>query len=462
MIKKVNLLTTLLFSSIIFLFNFTSALAAANDYTVAGGNQSTGPVVGDPSVALPPITITDVGGDDFMNDPEILVLNINTTTFDNFIFDASITNATISGTCGYNSGGTITYSNNNHTATFSINGGTSCSNSETIVINGLKVSTIYNDVGQGPAAFISIDNATTSPGSAINTSDTSTVNNVPSANANITVTLGANATVGVDGNTTLSLTIPIIMENGDRVDINMPSQFDVSNVGFVSETFGGGGSFSNCSALGQFIRCFSNGQINTGNGDLIMSGIKSLYATTGTIATGGSYNAAVGRYTSISLPVIPDTIPNTLTSANVQPNSLSPGVLTNITASFTTSNSIAATDKIKITFGAGFDVSGANGATCSTLDGTFATNVSGQTVTITRSGGSSEPPGTQTCTINAIKNPSAAGTTGTYTIRTTTANDEIKDENASVSADTIISSAKSGVNNSPSYVWYPNGNAGSI
>lgn len=131
-----------------------------------------------------------------------------------------------------------------------------------------------------------------------------------------------------------------------------------------------------------------------------------------------------------------------LSSTNVQPASLIQSTSNTVTVDFTTSTALPANGKIKVTFGAGFDVTGATGGTCSTMDGTFVTTVAGQIVTITRqNNGPIEAPGAQSCTIDTIKNPSATGTTGVYTILTTTSTDTGIDIDDAVTADTITSSA---------------------
>ena len=47
------------------------------------------------------------------------------------------------------------------------------------------------------------------------------------------------------------------------------------------------------------------------------------------------------------------------------------------------------------------------------MDGSFATSVTGQAITITRSGGADEPAGAQSCTIANVTNPTVTDSTGT-------------------------------------------------
>jgi len=72
-----------------------------------------------------------------------------------------------------------------------------------------------------------------------------------------------------------------------------------------------------------------------------------------------------------------------------------------------------------IDFPAGFDVSAASFFGVSGPNGTFTVGVSGQTVTVTRSGGSTFA-GSATITLGAIQNPGTTGTTGSFSLVTTT------------------------------------------
>ena len=72
------------------------------------------------------------------------------------------------------------------------------------------------------------------------------------------------------------------------------------------------------------------------------------------------------------------------------------------------------------------------------MDGTATVGVSGQTVTVTRTGGTTLlATETGSVVLGNITNPPGSGSTGTYTIRTTTAGDVTIDEDGAVTADTI-------------------------
>lgn len=137
----------------------------------------------------------------------------------------------------------------------------------------------------------------------------------------------------------------------------------------------------------------------------------------------------------------------TLTSTNVQPASLLAGATSQVTVSFSTIGVIPPGGKVKVTFGAGFNVAGANGGICPTFPGDggitgFITSVADQVVTIARvAGTATTATNAETCTIEGIINPAAAGSTGTYTITTTNPSNVLIDNDVAVTADIITSPA---------------------
>ena len=138
-----------------------------------------------------------------------------------------------------------------------------------------------------------------------------------------------------------------------------------------------------------------------------------------------------------------------LASTNVQPASLVAGATSTVTVTFTTTTTIPANGKIVVVFGAGFNVAGASGGACPSMDGVFSTGVVGQTVTLTRSTGGVQTAAVESCTIGGIVNPSVSGSTGTYTITTTDASDTPLDTDAAVAADTITAAALTSTNVAP-------------
>lgn len=108
-----------------------------------------------------------------------------------------------------------------------------------------------------------------------------------------------------------------------------------------------------------------------------------------------------------------------ITGGQVTPASLLTAATGNVGVAFTTADAIPANGRIVVTFPAGFNVAGASGATPGTgIDGTLAVTTSGQSVILTRSGGTDAAAGGLDLTIAGITNPAYMGTTGTFGIRT--------------------------------------------
>src|SRR3989338_9010030 len=128
--------------SLFFALGVATSFAAANDYTVSGGNPGVLPTVGDAAVPLPGLTILDVGGDDFTTDPENIIITINTTDYNNVTFDTTVANTalTISGTCTYDAANSLTYSADGQEVTVPITDsvGNECASGQSIIIsNGI-------------------------------------------------------------------------------------------------------------------------------------------------------------------------------------------------------------------------------------------------------------------------------------------------------------------------------------
>ncbi len=106
----------------------------------------------------------------------------------------------------------------------------------------------------------------------------------------------------------------------------------------------------------------------------------------------------------------------TVTPANLEANHTSANTIV-----FTTASALASNGKVRITFPAGFNVASVTTATsASDLNGSFAVSVSGQDVTITRSGGTNFTAGgtVDDLVLNGVVNPVAVGLTGTFTVST--------------------------------------------
>lgn len=201
-------------------------------------------------------------------------------------------------------------------------------------------------------------------------------------------------------------------------------------------TFAGAGTIS--AAGGTAVASVPNLRAGgTGGGGRIIVGgyaTKTFSGTTNVAAgdTSGSTGQSAA-YGSAGTAVVG------ITSTNVEAATTVTSSTNVVTVSLTTSKAIPSDGKIDVIFPAGFNVASASGGTCSTMDGSFSTSVSSQTVTITRSGGSSQAAAVETCTINNIINPSATGSTGTYTIQVKDASNNISDKDAAVTADIMVS-----------------------
>src|SRR3989338_7809042 len=154
-----------------------------------------------------------------------------------------------------------------------------------------------------------------------------------------------------------------------------------------------------------------------------------------------------------NLSVAADTITaGALSAANVQPASLVAGASGNVTASFTTVNPILGDGKIIVGFPStfAFNSGGTTAATSGTMDGSLSVNISGTTVTMTRSGGTSQASAAETITLSNIRNPQVSGTPGAaYTIQTKDAADTLIDTDTNVAADTFTVGALTSVSLTP-------------
>ncbi len=167
----------------------------------------------------------------------------------------------------------------------------------------------------------------------------------------------------------------------------------------------------------------------------INSGSTGTYA----IQTADSSGAAIDRDTSVSA----DTIIGALTSTDVEPESLVAGALGDVDVSFTLDNALPVDGKVVVTFPEGYALS--SGATTSigdggtSFDGTESASISGQTVTITRSGDGTEVAAGTAITIEltSVKNPTIPASTGTYAIVTKSSADATIDQDTTVATDTL-------------------------
>lgn len=268
---------------------------------------------------------------------------------------------------------------------------------------------------------------------------------IPLAHAACTLTVTnvepALLTAGSTSQATVTFTNCSPVNKTNKILITFPLNFDVSGAtGGACSSMGGSPITS---VLGQTVTLDRN---NTGSNvgpssaqTCTINGIKNPTFAGSTGVYGITITNSADTLEQNDAAVTADTItPNVLSATNVQPAALDGGTTNQVAVSFTTTNALAIDDKIKVTFGTDFNVSGATGGTCSSMNGTFLTSVAGQIVTLTRqSNGTPETAAAESCTINGIANPSSPGSTGTYTIQTTTSTDAIRDQDTAVAADTI-------------------------
>lgn len=146
-------------------------MAANDDYSVSGGNPFSLSSVGPFPTALPTITLTDAGGDDFTSDPETIRIDINTMAYPNVIWDV-IPFAMVGGSCGYDTvDAVIPNSDTQIDVVISGGGFASCADGQTIAIDGLGVLSIFAAPAPGASPLIAVDNNSTSAGSSLFTSD---------------------------------------------------------------------------------------------------------------------------------------------------------------------------------------------------------------------------------------------------------------------------------------------------
>jgi hypothetical protein len=242
---------------------------------------------------------------------------------------------------------------------------------------------------------------------------------------------------------TISFTTTTTIPADGRVLVTFPSGYNVSSA-----------SGATCSTMDGTFTTSVGGQTvtitrqNDGTGQTAAAETCTVSGIINPSAAGSTGVYALTTTDSVPTPldtdvaVTADTITAAaLTSTNVQPATLRTGSSNTVTVSFTIVNALESDGKVKVNFPSGFNVTAASNGTCSTMDGSFATNVSSQMVTITRSGGSSEPAGAQTCTISGVVNPTAVGAAGTYAITTTTSANAVHDSDAAVSSDNFTNSS---------------------
>lgn len=306
-------------------FSIPKTFAAANDYSVTGGDPSSLPRTGDASVPLGLITLTDVDGDDFsnMDMTELLRVQINTTDYANVAFDNTVgpVQLTIGGTCGHTSAMSLSFSDA-HTADIIVTGaggfGT-CDPGQTITIDGLKIKTTGHAIAPAATHLITVDNVFTSSGSPV-ASSTLVSYPIPAPDAQATMTFST-PVIGSVGNATLSLTLPSPLSTNDTVVITFPGHFNLSGINMATTgTLGGANSF-NCTSFGNVATCNASGVTNT-TGTIILTGIIATAASaadvTVKVANQGNINNLIAEDATVPTTDIIAPTDNVVTDISVQ------------------------------------------------------------------------------------------------------------------------------------------------
>jgi hypothetical protein len=259
----------------------------------------------------------------------------------------------------------------------------------------------------------------------------------------------ASTIAGVSGNVTVALTSPNPIPQGGKIKVAFPAGFDVTAAAGQSVS---GGSLAgltgtwSATVSGQVVTFTQSGGADNvaGAKALTVGGIKNPqvtgltagYTLTTTTSADVTIDTGAAAATTISAGL--------LTETSVQPQSMVANVETSVVVSFTTANTIPNLGKIKVTFGAGFNLTDA-GARVATalvgLDGVWTSTVSGQTVILTQTGGGATAPGVKSITLGNVITPVTSGNTGTYSILTTMASDVAIDSDVAVPGSLIASAA---------------------
>lgn len=237
--------------------------------------------------------------------------------------------------------------------------------------------------------------------------------NISAGDAAASMTLSTNSVVAAAGDATLSLNLVVRMTTNDTLVFTMPSHLNVTDLAFASETFAGAGTFSGCSAAGQVVTCLAGGAVGPGTGDLVLSGVTSRYAASSqvisSLAVNDNDNAGADIVRDDSAAVT-DTTPGSLSNTNVQPVIFIYGARSPNRISFTSGTLIPQSGRIQVVYPAGFDLSAADGqvaAQSNNLSGVWTASVSGQTLTLTQTGGSVTPVGQHVFVVPAIAAPNS-------------------------------------------------------
>jgi subtilase family serine protease len=228
-------------------------------------------------------------------------------------------------------------------------------------------------------------------------------------------------TAGDTGTITIGFTTTDPWPAGGELQVIFPAGFDPFFVFFVGAT-GPDGTFITPNANGQTVRLprTDGSTFLPGSVSITLGGIRNppVSGTTGSFSLATTATFGGQPINTASVPGVTLT-PGALRNPSVMPVSFVAGATGNVSVGFDTNNPWPFDGTIAIDFPTGFDVSAATFETATGPPGAFAIDVSGQTVTLTRSGGFTYQGTGVNLVLGGIQNPAAAGTTGSFTLTLT-------------------------------------------
>ncbi len=344
-------------------------------------------------------------------------------------FDVSGANG-LTATALQNLPGTWTAVVNGQTITFTMSNGTDTGPGA----KSLTIAGIRNPTAAGTTGTYTITTLTSS-GSIIDQGSSVVGPAIPYGQLMATAVIPGSLAAGNIGAAMISFTTVTPIPTGGKISVTFPTGFNVNSAdGLTASSLAGLTGTWTAHITGQVVTFAQSGGGPTTPGAISLSigGIRNpqVSGSTGTytIFTATSSDALLDVAVVVPTSVI---TPAVMPLVGVTPASLFSGVTNAVTVSFTNVNPIPNSGKIKVTFPGGFDISGVGGQLASALfnlAGSWTASVNGQTLVLCQTGGTSTGLGAKSLTIGPIRNPLLAGTTGTFTVETTSATDSPIDQ----------------------------------
>lgn len=414
--------------------------------TVAGTAQT---VVLMATSTINTITFTDDGttatGTDTYN------LRIYVTSTINAVWDESVTAPTFGGTASAKVAASVTYPDNR---TMLVDITSNFSTGDTLTIAGVKLAGRSASSTVAALEFSTAGGYATSSASYNVTVDPATLTSTNVEPGSLTASTSTTATV--------SFTLPggVNFPATGKVQVLFPTGYDLTGVGAPDASCSGtmDGDFTLATSThvatitrsGGAAQVSSDGSAETctiANVRTPASGSTGVYQ----IKLLNSSNAVIAYDTAITADTI---VADSLYSPTLTFSGSLVGEHVTATMTFKPNGGILPNGKIVLVMPTGYRLDGSSG-TCSTMDGTFSISGS-QTATITRANDGFVQTGpSETCTITNVVNPTTPGVTGTFTLRTTDASDNVIDTTSIDAAFISIGGGGSGVSPTPTSTTPP-------